>query len=63
MTCPVCGGKTTVIDCAADCECVYRQRKCVECGHKFTTTEQESDVIYILKSLRSERRNAKNRKN
>ena len=60
MTCPVCGGKTTVINSAADCECVYRKRKCVECGHTFATTEQESNDINMLKSLRTWRRkNAK----
>ena len=54
MTCPVCGGKTTVIDTANDCECVYRRRKCLECEYKFTTTEQESDDTKILNRLRNE---------
>lgn len=58
MTCPVCGEKTIVINCAGDCECVYRRRKCVECGHKFTTTEQESNDTEILLRLRREQRNA-----
>jgi transcriptional regulator NrdR family protein len=62
MNCPACGGKTTVVDCAADCKCVYRKRKCVACGHTFATTEQESNDIYKLKNLRS-KRNAKDRKN
>ena len=64
MTCPVCGEKTTVVESVADIECVYRKRRCLECGHTFTTTEQESNVINILKSLRYERKiHVKNRKN
>lgn len=43
MTCPVCGGRTNVIYCKADCEGVYRRRNCLECGHRFYTAEQESD--------------------
>ena len=43
MTCPVCGGRTNVIYCKADCEGVYRRRNCLECGHRFYTSEQESD--------------------
>lgn len=43
MTCPVCGGDTTVIGSRADCEGVYRRRKCRECDYKFHTTELESD--------------------
>ncbi len=43
MTCPVCGGKTVVIGSEADSESIYRRRKCVECNHRFYTTESESD--------------------
>lgn len=43
MNCPVCGGKTTVFNCRADCEGVYRRRKCLECDYRFYTTEEESD--------------------
>lgn len=57
MTCPVCGGKTTVIDTATDCECVYRERRCIECRHKFTTTEVESDDKQMILKLRYERKN------
>ena len=56
MTCPICGGKTKVVDSVADCECVYRKRSCADCGHTFATTEQESNDINTLKSLRYERR-------
>ena len=63
MTCPVCGEKTTVINSASDCECVYRRRKCVVCGHRFTTTEQESNDTRILYSLKEIRQNDLHRKN
>lgn len=43
MNCPVCGGKTAVVDCHADCEAVYRRRKCLECDYRFYSTEEESD--------------------
>jgi transcriptional regulator NrdR family protein len=56
MTCPICGGKTKVVDCAADVECIYRRRRCVDCKHHFTTTEQESNDTDILYSLRNGRR-------
>lgn len=62
MTCPVCGEKTTVCNSAADCECVYRMRKCKDCGYKFATTERESNDSEILKQLRSDRKRDKNRK-
>lgn len=42
MTCPVCGGYTTVSCTRSDCESVYRRRKCLACGHGFYTTEIES---------------------
>ena len=42
MTCPVCGGDTTVVCTRSDCEGVYRRRECLTCGHKFYTTELES---------------------
>lgn len=56
MTCPVCGEKTIVIDSVADSDCVYRKRKCVECGHRFITAEVESNDEYTLKMLRYERK-------
>lgn len=62
MTCPVCAEKTTVVNSAADCECVYRRRKCNTCGYAFITTEQESDDGYILNKLKNGKRNDNNRK-
>lgn len=41
MTCPVCGEATRVTYSIADCEGVYRHRKCVECAYGFYTSELE----------------------
>ena len=41
MTCPVCGEATKVTYSIADCEAVYRHRKCVECAYGFYTSELE----------------------
>lgn len=53
MTCPVCGGKTTVWDSKADCESVHRERKCLKCGHIFYTAEYEAPNPYRFKELSS----------
>lgn len=55
MTCPVCGGKTTVTYCYADCETVQRRRRCLDCRHVFYTAEQES-THYRYHELQSEDR-------
>ena len=59
MTCPICGERTLVINSASDCECVYRRRRCVECQHTFTTTEQESNDTKILNLIRKAKQNDK----
>lgn len=62
MTCPVCGGKTRVLDSEADSESVYRRRKCVECDHRFYTTESESDrgdIYAIRENKRKSRKSLK----
>lgn len=43
MTCPVCGGRTAVVDSRADCEQVVRRRKCENCGRAIYTSELESE--------------------
>lgn len=63
MTCPICGGATVVINSVADCEGVYRRRKCKECDHRFYTTESEADgkdlnrIYHPIKSEARRRRN------
>ena len=60
MTCPICCGKAPVYETATDYDCVYRRRRCVVCGHKFVTTEQESKDSYILSSIRTAKRQKPN---
>ena len=38
MKCPQCGGKTAVIN-TRDKGDFYRRRKCLDCGHRFSTHE------------------------
>jgi transcriptional regulator NrdR family protein len=59
MTCPICGGKTKVINSAADYESVYRKRKCVECGRRFETTEMEGTDADTLAELRREQKESR----
>ena len=44
LLCPVCGGKTEVLDSRSDCESVKRKRKCLECGYRFYTVEIDEDL-------------------
>lgn len=41
MTCPNCGGETTVVYCYADRESVQRKRQCNDCHLLFYTAEYE----------------------
>lgn len=45
MTCPVCGGKTTVTNSRnVDCESIKRRRVCRECSYAFHTVEYECEA-------------------
>ncbi len=44
MICPICEGKTKVIDSRSECDCVKRRRECLGCGHRFSTEEIEVDL-------------------
>lgn len=66
MNCPVCGEETRVTYSIADCEAVYRRRKCTECAYGFYTSELElPDGAENFSRLYRERlrRNAERRKN
>lgn len=39
MDCPVCNGRSEVIDSRKRTYGVWRRRKCLECGSRFTTQE------------------------
>lgn len=46
MTCPVCGSKTKVIDSRPyGCEGIWRRRECLACKHRFTTMEEETELL------------------
>ena len=53
MTCQVCGGKTTVVDCVRDVDEVIRRRRCKECNHIFFTSEKDVDYTEGYEKLRS----------
>lgn len=43
MRCPVCAGKLKTVMTRADCEQVYRKRKCRNCGQIVYTVEAENE--------------------
>ena len=43
MNCPICNGKTIVSDVRKQTDCINRRRKCVKCGHRFSTVEIDKD--------------------
>lgn len=46
MTCPVCGGKVKAFDSRSrEGLYVWRRKKCVDCGYRFTTLEFELDAL------------------
>lgn len=52
MRCPVCEGKTIVINSMEGIEnSIRRRRKCVECGYRFNTNELPPKVTQKDKSL------------
>lgn len=44
MLCPVCGGKTAVINSRPAEDEITRRRECRNCGHRFTTVEIDLDL-------------------
>lgn len=53
MLCPMCEGKTVVIDSQAKPDLVKRRRKCIECNFRFNTEEVDAD--YFKKIERKQR--------
>ena len=46
MKCPICEGKTAVLDSRTGVDnSIRRRRKCLECGLKFTTHELPPKVL------------------
>lgn len=57
MNCPICGGRTRVVDCRSESDKVYRRRRCVECEYLTHTTEASSEESRIaLNRLQSEQK-------
>lgn len=56
MTCPVCGGKTKVVDSRPEPDCVHRRRVCIECKHSFMTSEIENDLRKRLEPSKKQRK-------
>ena len=52
MNCPKCNGQVKVSECFSNNDAVYRIRKCIECGYRFSTEEKYScsKMFYKLKS-------------
>lgn len=44
MTCPICGGDTSIIDSRNKDDYKKRRRICQECGYKFNTIEIDMDL-------------------
>ena len=44
MTCPVCGEKSRCIGSKAECDVIYRKRKCEVCNYVFYTEEVEANI-------------------
>ena len=62
MNCPICGEKSKVIDCKADCESVQRKRKCTVCANIFYTEEYEVDSGDRFRELKAQAMNEYNAK-
>lgn len=48
MLCPICEGKTVVIDSKAEPDLVKRRRKCVDCDFRFNTEEVDADYFKMI---------------
>ena len=48
MTCPICGGKTKVLETRADTDCIRRRRECIQCHLTFITIEISEDLLERL---------------
>ena len=49
MICPVCGGKTLVVDSRAYTDHIHRVRKCQDCNLRFSTVEVDEDLYSKIK--------------
>lgn len=54
MTCPMCNGKTKVIDSRDVEDSRYRRHECLCCKHRFSTYEIDADYYEMLKHIDKE---------
>ena len=59
MTCPMCNGKTKVVDSVATDITVIRRRKCIACNHSFYSEEISHDNDDELRHTFSQIKNDK----
>ncbi len=58
MTCPVCGGKSNVINTLDESDIIFRQRQCKECKYRWYTqeTDFDGDTFSMKKYMNKERK-------
>ena len=65
MTCPECGGKSTVVNVAKDVDEIVRLRKCTICKYPFYTVERDidpDDGYEVISRIRNGAKRKYNRK-
>lgn len=64
MTCPECGGKSTVVNTAKDVDEVVRLRRCTVCNYPFYTAERDidpDDGYEVISRIRNKNKNIYNK--
>ena len=51
MNCPICYGQTHVIDSRPNEDSIRRRRECLECNHRFSTVEIDTDYYETLRPI------------
>ena len=51
MTCPYCGGPTSIVDSRKNEDSVIRRRECKKCGKRFKTIEIDYDLYKRYEKL------------
>ena len=51
MNCPICYGQTHVIDSRPNEDSIRRRRECLECKHRFSTVEIDTDYYEKLNPI------------
>jgi transcriptional regulator NrdR family protein len=59
--CPACKGRSKVLDSRPHDDHLRRRRKCLECGHRWTTHEIDADLFALYEQASAELRLARKR--